>query len=319
MSTALVITIQYTRFNNLKLNGCYNDGNNFINTIKKINPNTNFIIMRDDLAIGSSLYPSRANILREFRKLINSSSSNLYFYYSGHGTSIMDNNKDEQTINSSTNGKNISRIQSLLKDSCIVSNDVNKINVISDDELFNIVVNLRANQKLYGFLDSCNSGTGMDLPWVNLGNFNTNFSSNSLNDLLNETKNKCTITSANYPDKVNKIKGHVILFSGTRDNSYSYEINQNNQAFGLFTNKLCWLINQNIENLTLRQFYLCLIGLINNPRQIPVLTLSKNISLDTNKMINFKLANTNLQTNLNQKVVPANKKLYLFYLLKSKK
>lgn len=327
-SYALIINNNYPNLSSIKLEGCYNDGDNIIATLKKIDPNTKIILMRDNLQTNSSFYPTKNNILRELRNLVNSSSSKLYFYYSGHGTYNNDYNNDENSLNKTSNGKKISSIQSLLKDSCIVTNEKTKIGLITDDELNQILLGLKTTQTLYGFMDSCYSGTGMDLCWINIADFKKSFTSKTLDILLNEINN-CSLISGNYPDKVNKIKGNVILISGTRDNSYSYEGYSNGKASGLFTDKLCWLLNQNINNMSLKKFYLCLVGLINFKSQIPVLTTSMNINLDTTNMnnLNFKGMKTNSvitknillpgYKNLVEELKMNSDKLLYFYLLKS--
>jgi len=341
-SYALVISNNYQNFPYLSLNGCFNDGDNFISTIKKINPKTKFVIMRDNLNIKSKLFPSRVNILREFNLLITSSYENLYFHYSGHGTTKQDYNKDE-TINLTPIGREINITQGLLQDSCIVSNDITNINLITDDELNNILIKIKSNQKFFGFMDSCNSGTGLDLCWINMAKysepFNFSKSINNINQLKLETTTKCSILSSNYPDKINKIKSNVFLISGTRDNSYSYEALQNGKHSGYFTTNLCWLLHQDIWSFSLREFYLCLVGLINIDLQIPILTMSNNINIDLFKMNNFISKTTNNKNNknktktktkkiINNKIIrrdigeindwKSKSKLLFFYLVKSK-
>jgi len=63
-SYALVISNNYPNLPELSLNGCYNDGDNFIASIKKINPEIKVVMTRDNLSQRSNLYPTRLNILR---------------------------------------------------------------------------------------------------------------------------------------------------------------------------------------------------------------------------------------------------------------
>lgn len=292
MSKALVISCQYNQFNNAKLNGCFNDAANFINCLKRMDSKMTIIHMHDDLSSNSSLFPSRNNILQQFTNLCKSKENKLFFYFSGHGCPTTDYNKDEQSINFTTSGKIITQTQGLLQDSCIVSNDINFLNIVVDDELSNILKILPSNKNMYAFMDCCHSGTGLDLCNVNMGRFTTRFTSSSMPKLQNEINQKCSIVFANYPDKVDSIKANVILLSGTRDKDYAYEsIYIDNIPAGHFTTRLCWLLNFGAWSMTVRQFYYNLIALINNPLQVPVLTCSKNINLDKTRMTDLRLYN----------------------------
>jgi hypothetical protein len=256
--------------------------------------NMTILHMRDDLPSDSPLFPSRNNILQQFTNLCMSKENKLFFYFSGHGCPITDYNKDEQTINFSTSGKIISNTQSLLHDSCIVSNDINFLNIVIDDELATILKILPSNKNMYAFMDCCNSGTGLDLCYVNMGRFSSRFVNTNMPRLQNEINQKCSMISSNYPDKVNSIKANVMLFSGTRDKDYAYEsVYIDGIPAGHFTTRLCWLLNFGAWSMTIRQFYYNLIALINNPLQVPVLTCSKNINIDRIRMTDLRLvANT---------------------------
>lgn len=287
MSRALIISNQYNQFPDARLYGCYNDANNFITRLRKIDPKMIITIMRDDLKINHTLYPTKINILREINNLCKSKETKLFFFYSGHGTSIQDYNQDEQTILFQRNGSQIVAIESLLQDSCLVSNDINYLNIVTDDEISTILRGLKPQQTLYGFLDSCNSGTGFDLAYVNLGVYTNKFTNNVIPKLTNEINTNCSIISSNYPDKIKNIPGNVILFSGTRDKDYSYEGQINNKVGGFFTYVLCNLLDYGVKNMSLKLFYFYLIALLNIPEQVPVLTLSKNLNLDQILMNDF--------------------------------
>lgn len=304
MSKALVISNQYQQFSNARLYGCYNDADNFISRLKLIDPKITIISMRDDLEPTNSLYPTRANILREFENLCKSTETKLYFYFSGHGTYIPDFNNDEKTINSTNAGRIITQQQSLLQDSCMVSNDIVNLNIIVDDELAKLLQLLSNRQTLYGFMDSCHSGTGFDLCYVNMGSYNGFFSSKIIPELRNEITRKCSILSSNYPDKINKVKGNVILISGTRDNTYSYEGYTDGKPSGYFTNALCWLLDYGVSGMTMRQFYYYLMAIINNRLQIPVITTSQRINFDLVRMNDFVYSSKSKPITKVQPVVP---------------
>jgi hypothetical protein len=292
-SRALIISIQYTQFPQYKLNGCHNDAINIIDRLKKMDSKISIVYMNDNLPTNNGLYPTRNNIIREIANMCNSrdNEDKLFFFYSGHGTSIFDFNKDERTILTRPNGMLIAGIQGTLKDSCLVSNDINNLNIVVDDEIANILSQLKANKKLYGFLDCCNSGTGFDLYKIHLGRLNRKITTNDFFRMQLEIQSKCNIISSDYPDKKDRVKGNVILISGTRDKDYAYEGLVNGKPGGYFTNALCWLLDVGGWNFNLRKFYLNLIALINLPEQIPVLTCSQEINLDNTFMTDFRYSN----------------------------
>jgi hypothetical protein len=302
MSRALVISLQYSKFS-FRLNGCFRDSDNFIKRLRNIDPSITIITMRDDLPQTSKFFPTTSNIVRELCNLCEARESKLFLYYSGHGTTAQDFNKDELTLTQTTEGKNIANIGSLLADSCLVTNEKNSVNILTDDRIGTILSTLSAEKTLYSFLDCCNSGTGLDLCWVTMGKFSSQFTSTTWTNLQKEMDQKCSIVQANYPDKVNNCKANIIAFSGTRDNSYSYEGSVNGQVSGFFTFMLCNLLDTDISTITLRQFYYSLIALLNNKKQIPVLSCSRNLSLDT-VMSDFKLKTKNKTVLLTNAKIP---------------
>jgi hypothetical protein len=281
---ALVIANQYSKFEDARLNGCYHDADNFISLLKRINPKMKITYMRDDLE--NHLFSSRDNILREFTNLTKSKNNLLFFYFSGHGTHTQDYNKDEHTINFNSSGKIISSTQSILHDSCLVTNDKDFMNIISDDEIALILRNLHKNKTLYGFLDCCHSGTGFDLAYVKMAHLKSHSFNKNLTQIL---KLNCPITSGHYPDKINNITGKVILLSATRDKDYAYESFLEGKSQGHFTFALSYILNQNGHLYNLEQFYQLLVGLINNSIQVPVLSCSVNLNLKKYKMTHLTL------------------------------
>ena len=169
------------------------------------------------------------------------------------------------------------------KDSCMVCYDGLYLGLLVDDDIFNILSTMNSDKYLYGFADSCNSGTLFDLPYINVANYTNTFNTNIISSLLNQFNN-CTIISSDFPSKINKTKGNIIFISGTRDSSYSYEVSINNTPCGLFTYNLCKILDYGASNLSLKNFYYLIIACINKLDQIPVLTTSQNINLDTYKM-----------------------------------
>ena len=265
MSRALIIACQYKKFPKNELFGCFNDAEAFIMRLKKIDPFIKITYMRDNLPEKNLLFPSVQNITRELLYLSKYPEKNLYFHYSGHGTTIIDNNNDENTILKTTNGNQISILNGINGDSCMVCYSRGNIVLIRDDDFYALLSYLRANQTLIAFSDSCNSGTLFDLCNINVGN------------------NKCTIINSFYPNKT-KIKANILLISGTRDKDFAYEVSINKNPCGIFTHNLCKILDYGVQNMTLRTFYYLLMSSININHQIPVLTFSQNLNIDNYKM-----------------------------------
>ncbi len=301
MSRALLIGNQYSNLPQYKLSGCYNDIENIKKRLLRIDPKMEIIVMKDNLPTNSELFPTSDNIIQQLTLLCKSPKTKLYFYYSGHGVNISDQSNDEKLITNTQNGNEIFQNSSLNRDSCIVSNNINSIYVVTDDELNKVLQNLNSLQTLYAFMDSCHSGTAMDLCWVNMGKYTTSFQSKNLTNLQREILEKCQMISSNYPENTNKIQGNVILFAGTRDNAYSYEGKVNGIESGYFTNILCTLLDIDSSSYSIEKFYYNLIALLNNKEQIPVLTTSKNINLKSYKMKDFKLPSNKTLLKLLQK------------------
>ena len=279
MTEGLVVSLQYGDFPEAKLNGCFYDGERVVEQLKKIDSNMKITIMRDDLNKSSELYPTKKNILNQLKKLCASKCKKLYFYYSGHGSYRNDRGKDELHLLSSRNGLAILRMNTLLKDSCLVSNDKTRLNLVADDDLNICLRKLRWNQTLFSFMDACHTGTMLDLYSITAGNLKSNQKYRNIGQLV-KSGLKNPIKRAVYKNKRREIKGHVIMISGTRDNAYSYESIMNNKAQGHFTTALVKALDLGLYRYNLRVFYGCLITLLNDKYQIPVLTSSKHYNLN---------------------------------------
>ncbi len=292
MSRALVISQEYDSIPTVKLSGCHYDADNFISTLRRIEPDVEVIIMRDNLPQTSELYPNKTNIIKQIVKLTMASEKKLFFYYSGHGTSVTDYNKDESRLVKSNVSNKFLKLESALKDSCLVTNENTQLNIITDDQLNTILRGLPADRTLYAFLDCCNSGTGFDLQYVTLGNYTGRFL-NTVDDkdkLVAEVESKCEYLETQYSIlNSTKIKANVILITGTKDIDYAYESTENGVTSGHFTTALCKLLNNDVSQMTLRKFYLLLVGCINNPKQIPVLSCSKYVNTNDLKLNDFSI------------------------------
>nr|QBK90494.1 MAG: caspase [Pithovirus LCPAC103] len=143
MKQALLIGINYIGTRG-ELRGCINDIQNVHDMLLSRSYSEHNITVLTDLTEEK---PTRANIIHHFKKLIYNSASQLYFHYAGHGSQIRDTDGDEEDG----------------LDECLIPVDYKSAGVIVDDELKEILMLLRADQKLFAVMDCCHSGTGLDL------------------------------------------------------------------------------------------------------------------------------------------------------------
>lgn len=149
LKKGLIIGINYTSNNNNKdnLKGCVNDLVNLKVFLKK-----RCFFARGQIKTLENSEASKENILKEIEKLVHYSNINpqseLWFSYSGHGTSkhsfFEKDNKSE----------------------VICPSDYDKNGVIDDVWLQNnFIKKLHPKTKLFVLMDCCNSGTNMNLPY----------------------------------------------------------------------------------------------------------------------------------------------------------
>merc|ERR1712125_105284 len=150
---AVLVGINYLSHQRGRLKGCINDVKNMQNFLAKYGFNgQNVRVLTDDLT-DASRQPTRANILRDLRWLVQGArpGDSLFFHFSGHGSQVVDTSGDEDDG----------------MDETILPVDYNKAGQIIDDELHEILVApLPAGCKLTSLMDCCHSGTGLDLPYV---------------------------------------------------------------------------------------------------------------------------------------------------------
>jgi len=208
LTKVLLIGINYIKDPRNMLQGCINDVINMKNLINTYYPNcTQFKILTDDLT-DLTLKPTRKNIIEAIKWLVTDlkNGDSVYFHYSGHGGLVKDVNNDE------TSGQ----------DSCIYPISDSTIEIITDDELKEILVNkLPTETKCFAVLDSCHSGSGFDLRY----NINA------------PVAGQLIITQDEKYQKTNN--GSVIFLSGCGDNQTSADtINSAKQPSGALTNAL---------------------------------------------------------------------------------
>ena len=228
------------------MHGCINDAL-LINSILVNRDFTNIILLTDN----TSTKPTKAVIKQTLTDmLVDAVSGDLVcIFYSGHGTKVFDYNKDE--INSSY-------------DQAIVPIDSD---ILTDDEI-KIIINtyLKQNVSLFGFFDSCYSGSVMDLRYQ-YGNALTNYN-------ITENANE-TITS-----------GNVVMLSGCTDSQYSYESFINKQVDGALTLAFSNVIT-NTSTKTWRDFLKNMRNAITATRFPPTPQLSSGQLIDIDNMIWF--------------------------------
>ena len=174
-----------------QLNGCINDSENLkvLLTDAKYLDESEITMMNDNLA--GDLYPTKANILKQFDELVKFANVNkgkqirLFVSYSGHGTSVTDTNGDE------SDGY----------DEALCPVDYQNSGFIVDDDIKTTFINkLPANVKLLMLVDACHSGTMLDIKYSYLAN--------DKNTYLVHDKNVATLCD-------------VVSLSGCRDNQTS--------------------------------------------------------------------------------------------------
>ena len=239
-NSALLIGINYTGTKN-ELYGCINDSN----SINSLISNYNFqkISILTDNTVKK---PNRTNILNEFKNLlINSQSGDvLLFFYSGHGSYILDKNNNEKTGN----------------DQLIIPCDLNGI---VDDELKKIIqTNLKKNVTLIALFDCCFSGSVLDLKYQYMDSLEKN----------------------NFTENVNESEtvGNVIMISGCSDIQTSNDATINNKNQGAMTWAFLEAFKSE-KNITWRNLLIKMRDLLkkSNFSQLPQLTSGYFFNIDS--------------------------------------
>jgi hypothetical protein len=239
---ALLIGINY-KGTNAELRGCENDIKNTKNMlISKYGFQEKDIVILMESS-GMRNQPTRANILRYVRWLVNKSNSgygSVWFQYSGHGTYIDDRNRDEKDG----------------KDECIYTCDEK---LIVDDEFHReLVSNIHAKSKLFCFMDCCHSGTIMDLKYKY------------------KTSNNCS--QEEHSSKA--ASANVIALSGCRDAQTSADAWLSGSWCGALTKTFLDVMRQSNYNISLFEMVNKIRLQLQRDKftQVPQLTSSKQLS-----------------------------------------
>jgi hypothetical protein len=195
----------------------------------------------------TTLKPNRATILRELLELIISGDSELFFQYSGHGSHVDDRNGDE------ADGQ----------DECLVPLDYQTNGMILDDHLRGLVTLVPPSTKLTIILDSCHSGTCMDLAynlWERRGSYS----------MVKDSKYTPT-------------DGNVCMISGSQDVQTSADAFEEGQYQGAMTWSLLKALEASPKVPTWGTLIKQMRGILktNGYDQVPNFSSGKNILLDS--------------------------------------
>lgn len=135
-----------------ELSGCHNDVHNMVKYIKDVHgfEDENIVLLLDD---GENINPTKDNIEAAWVKLVSETEEGdaVFVHYSGHGSRLEDDNGDEEDG----------------FDECLVPVDYETGEFIRDDNIFKTLVGpLPAGCTMTAVMDSCHSGTVLDLPFV---------------------------------------------------------------------------------------------------------------------------------------------------------
>jgi hypothetical protein len=244
MKKALLIGIDYIKIPDITLNGCINDTINIKNSlIDAYDYDINNITMLRDDETRPVLQPTRENIINNLKSLALQSGSleEIWIHYSGHGSQLRDKNNDEVSG----------------YDSILVPIDYKTGGFIVDDELLNIIKNIKCRTIL--IFDSCHSGTICDLPW--------SFEYKNENTCARTKNNNIVIQNPN-----------IYMFSGCKDTQTSADSynNDKQQYVGAFTDALLYSLRLNRHNVPFMILYrdICKHLSTNNFTQFPIFSSS---------------------------------------------
>ena len=249
MKKALLIGINYTDLSGMSLKGCINDIINVRNMLLDAYnyDSDNITILRDDDEI-KFLQPTYSNIIEQLLILVDESKNleELWLYYSGHGSQIQNR------------FFNLQNLQNLEKEQVIIPIDYLINGCIVDDELFDIIKNIKC--KAYLIFDCCHSGTVCNLPWKTEYNIET--------DTINTIKiNDSIIDNPN-----------IYMISGCEDEQTSNDsTNELNQRMGAFTNALTECLRKRHHNTDILTLYKDICIYLNDMgySQVPILSQSQ--------------------------------------------
>ena len=251
LKRALLVGINYLENPRNRLAGCINDVKNMKAQLTTANPECKeFRILTDD-SNDPLLQPTRKNIIDGINWLVKDLNPNesVFFHYSGHGGLTLDLSGDEKSG----------------KDSCIYPIQAGEIEIITDDELrIELVNKIPTSCKAFVVLDSCHSGTALDLRYI--------LRAPRYGEILIRQNNA-------YPES----NGSVIFLSGCADNQTSADtVDSNNIPSGALTNSLLEVWKKYGMDIKFKHLLWDVRAVLktNGYSQIPQMSCSNNINID---------------------------------------
>lgn len=233
---ALLIGINYVG-SQYELKGCINDVKNvrsFLTDNCKFS-SSNIKLLSEEQEENEK--PTRLNMENGIRWLVsdNMPGDILVLHYSGHGGNVIDRSTDE------TDGK----------DETILPLDFESAGEITDDWLYeNLVTKVPKDVTLWCFLDSCHSGTAVDLKH----NYQSNckYKKGVIPENLVYKKEEWTDSFMYTFERSRVVAGNVCLLSGCQDKETSADAYINRTGQGAFTYCLLETLKSNLQETTLR-------------------------------------------------------------------
>ncbi|RMD87196.1 MAG: caspase family protein [Calditrichaeota bacterium] len=234
---ALLVGINRYQRSEWNLRGCLNDVFDIYNLLT----NT-FDFNPKEIRVLSNERATQKNILHRLKKMVEEASDGdtLVFYYSGHGSRVLDRDGDERLRDN--------------MDEVLVVHDHNWDDPLTDDKLARILDNLPEDVNMYVLFDCCHSGTATrslsnkrktSVRYVNppfdiqMRSFKYKPPRRGLIDILIDLKK--LIFGEDIDD--NQDLNHILL-SASKDNESSLETDINGKQRGVFTYFLTNLLRE---------------------------------------------------------------------------
>jgi len=226
MKKALLIGINYYDNSGITLNGCINDIISINHMLIDAYDYTmdNITMLRDD--VEDPVYrPTKENIVRSLKTIIDESVNleEIWIHYSGHGSRIFgqSRNRDDGY------------------DEVLVPIDYETNGFILDDELFDMIKNIKPKAKAIIVMDCCHSATMVDLPW--------SFEYDVITKMTKKIKNNTEVLA----------NSRIFMFSGCKDKETSADMfNRDTEQYsGAFTTAFLYCLRKRRHNVSYLQLY----------------------------------------------------------------
>ena len=158
----------------------------------------------DNWELYENVELSKSELIQKLNYMIKNY-KNIWFSFSGHGTQLIN------FENSEHDG---------CDESLVMSKPDNDGYYVTDDELFEVFQQLKPGQKMFCIIDTCHSGTMLDLQYIFMKN------------TLEKNNNK-------------KIQGNVICLSGCSDAQTSADVRNGDNSYGAMSNALLACVGSN--------------------------------------------------------------------------